>query len=235
MLAARCGSEAATVTSRISDLGGADPYAVLGVHPTADNDTIVAAYRRLIRQAHPDLPTGDEERAKLLHLARDILLNPISRSEYDRLAAGGGADAWDNVSETSVWDDEDVVTGPMGSPITTVPPPPRPQPAWYPVAPPYAPYTPRPVQPTSSGFTLGIAALVVAFLCSPAGLIMGVIALNRKPSPSSADRVCAWIAIAWGCAALLLCGGYFMLAVLASSTGSANSMEPFEQAIGWSR
>jgi curved DNA-binding protein CbpA len=89
VLAAQCRLQVATVTqSRVRDLNGADPYAILGVDRTATDDTIVSAYGRLIRQAHPDLPTGDEEHAKLLHLARDILLDPTQRREYDRIAAG---------------------------------------------------------------------------------------------------------------------------------------------------
>lgn len=42
-----------------------DPYEVLGVAPGADPATITAAYRRLVREHHPDIYVGDdaEERA----------------------------------------------------------------------------------------------------------------------------------------------------------------------------
>ncbi|WP_199434479.1 J domain-containing protein [Qaidamihabitans albus] len=39
-----------------------DPYAVLGVHREATGAEITASYRRLVRQLHPDVSPGGQER-----------------------------------------------------------------------------------------------------------------------------------------------------------------------------
>jgi len=72
-----------------------DPYALLGVPPTATPQEITRAYRRLLRDHHPDLRTGrshgpapdqplalDEVRA-----AYALLRDPLARAEYDRARA----------------------------------------------------------------------------------------------------------------------------------------------------
>lgn len=41
-----------------------DPYKVLGVSPSASEDEIKAAYRRLAKKYHPDLNPGNEEAAR---------------------------------------------------------------------------------------------------------------------------------------------------------------------------
>ena len=47
--------------------------AVLGVSPRADADTIRAAHRRLLGQAHPDRG-GSADEARRINAARDLLL-----------------------------------------------------------------------------------------------------------------------------------------------------------------
>jgi curved DNA-binding protein CbpA len=79
------------IESWIRHLDGADPYELLGLDRTADRTAIIRAHRQRIRRVHPDLPTGDTERARLVHLARDILLDPQRRRAYDLLAAAGPA------------------------------------------------------------------------------------------------------------------------------------------------
>ena len=63
-----------------------DHYAVLGVPPDADNETINAAFRRLSRRYHPDLNPGDA-RAKTaferLQMAHSILTDSRERARYD--------------------------------------------------------------------------------------------------------------------------------------------------------
>lgn len=67
----------------LEDLGGTDPYELLGVPPDADTADIQRAYRRLAPRTHPDTG-GDEESQKRLNLARQVLLDPIRRMEMDQ-------------------------------------------------------------------------------------------------------------------------------------------------------
>jgi curved DNA-binding protein CbpA len=72
-----------------------DPYALLGVLPTATAQEIARAYRRLLRDHHPDTGTGGPHGAGPDHpLALDevraayaLLRDPAARAEYDRARA----------------------------------------------------------------------------------------------------------------------------------------------------
>ena len=51
----------------------ADPYAVLGVDPDAGPVVIAAAYRRAVRECHPDAPNPDRERlARVIAAYREL-------------------------------------------------------------------------------------------------------------------------------------------------------------------
>lgn len=76
-----------------------DYYQVLGVKHTASSKEIKAAYKRLARLQHPDLNGGSAEAAQAfvqLSHARDILIDPKRRAEYDaqRHAAAPGPGAY---------------------------------------------------------------------------------------------------------------------------------------------
>lgn len=68
-----------------------DPYAVLGVAPTASQAEITHAYRTLLRSLHPDTRDGapagaGDARLQQVLSAYALLRNPALRAEYDRAA-----------------------------------------------------------------------------------------------------------------------------------------------------
>jgi len=75
--------------SRESD----DPYAVLGLPPTATQHEITNAYRRQVRALHPDvratsqsaLRQSDDQLRRVL-AAYELLRDPERRARYDRVA-----------------------------------------------------------------------------------------------------------------------------------------------------
>ena len=60
-----------------------DYYELLQVNEDADPGTIKAAYRRLVREYHPDI-SGDNRRMRLLNEAYQVLMDPARRAAYDR-------------------------------------------------------------------------------------------------------------------------------------------------------
>lgn len=66
-----------------------DPYTVLGVSPAATQAEITHAYRRHLRDHHPDTRhtasnTGADERLRQVLAAYALLRDPHRRDEYDR-------------------------------------------------------------------------------------------------------------------------------------------------------
>lgn len=60
----------------------ADHYESLQVRRDASTEVIAAAYRRLMKDAHPDRG-GDGERARRLNEAYETLVDPSARRAYD--------------------------------------------------------------------------------------------------------------------------------------------------------
>ncbi|TDO59774.1 DnaJ-like protein [Kribbella sp. VKM Ac-2571] len=68
-------------------MSGADHYEVLNVERTASAAEIKTAYRKLVRQVHPD-QGGNAALFRLVQEAWNTLSDPVKRASYDRLLAG---------------------------------------------------------------------------------------------------------------------------------------------------
>jgi molecular chaperone DnaJ len=69
-----------------------DLYDILGVDRRATQEEIKQAYRRLAREAHPDVRRDDphaEEQFKGINEAYGVLSDPVKRSQYDRYGTVG--------------------------------------------------------------------------------------------------------------------------------------------------
>ena len=76
-------------------------YALLGVDPNASASDIAAAFRRLARVLHPDIPhTGDADRFMALRQAYELLSDPRQRATYDLTTAYVRLDRADTEHQT---------------------------------------------------------------------------------------------------------------------------------------
>ena len=65
-------------------------YETLGVAKNASQDEIKKAYRKLVREVHPDRNPGQEERFKEVQSAYDVLSDPEKRKAYDQYGSANG-------------------------------------------------------------------------------------------------------------------------------------------------
>jgi molecular chaperone DnaJ len=65
-------------------------YESLGVSKNASQDEIKKAYRKLVREVHPDTSPGNEERFKEVQSAYDVLSDPEKRKRYDTIGQTNG-------------------------------------------------------------------------------------------------------------------------------------------------
>src|SRR6476646_9972269 len=66
------------------------PYETLGVSKNATQDEVKKAYRKLVREVHPDRSPGNGERFKEVQGAYDVLSDPEKRNQYDRHGTTNG-------------------------------------------------------------------------------------------------------------------------------------------------
>ncbi len=73
-------------SAKSSPASGDDPYAMLGLTSAATEADIKKAYRRLVRQSHPDINPDDpgaEARFVRITAAHDLLKDPATRARFD--------------------------------------------------------------------------------------------------------------------------------------------------------
>jgi len=70
-------------------------YDILGVSPEATPEEVRAAYRKLVKQYHPDInPDPDaQERFIAIQQAYETLIDPDARARYDLALRGGAGSA----------------------------------------------------------------------------------------------------------------------------------------------
>ncbi|HET7494559.1 MAG TPA: J domain-containing protein [Candidatus Limnocylindrales bacterium] len=63
-----------------------DPYKTLQVDPEAEDEVIVAAYRRLARKYHPDVAPDAASAARMaaINAAWEVIGDPLKRAAFDR-------------------------------------------------------------------------------------------------------------------------------------------------------
>ena len=63
-----------------------DPYKILQVDPEAEDEVIVAAYRRLARKYHPDVAPDAASAARMaaINAAWEVIGDPLRRAAFDR-------------------------------------------------------------------------------------------------------------------------------------------------------
>jgi molecular chaperone DnaJ len=96
-----------------------DPYEILGVSRSASPEEIKKAYRKLVRQYHPDINKEDgvEDKFKEINAAYEILSDEEKRARFDRFGMAGmngGAGGFDGAFTGDLGDIFEQFFGGMG-------------------------------------------------------------------------------------------------------------------------
>ncbi|MEE6259392.1 DUF4190 domain-containing protein [Plantactinospora sonchi] len=205
------------------DLAGLDPWRVLGVPRDADPAQIRRAHRQRTRTTHTDV-SGDLVGQVRLNLARDVLLDPVRRRDYeDRLrradapsgyvdspptAGSPGSDdpsyrdrfEWESGVGPSL--DDLYGSGPKSPPAPEyeifVEEPTRPTYQNHPPYPGTYPPPPRPVIRPLNAFALTSLILSVTGICCLPSLVaipLAVIGLGQIRTRGERGAVLAWLAL----------------------------------------
>ena len=126
-----------------------DPYKTLQVDPEAEEQVIVAAYRRLARKYHPDVAPGDEARTRMtaINAAWELIGDPAKRASFDRERAVRAAMDRSTRPATPTSPAAPAAPRPASQPDRSTPPPPR--------AGPVSPPPTRPPETVSRDWTSG--------------------------------------------------------------------------------
>lgn len=82
-----------------------DHYAILGVEPKADSETIQRAYAKLAQRYHPkNSETGDPEMFEAVNMAYETLSDPELRGVFDKLKGVGAEDGGPKFSGVEFFD-----------------------------------------------------------------------------------------------------------------------------------
>lgn len=97
-----------------------NPYSVLGVSPEATEEDIKKAYRRLVKQYHPDLHPGDEAAARKMSEVNEAyeLIKSGNASKYTHESGSGMQGSYERDGETfyySYMDPDDILEAIFGS------------------------------------------------------------------------------------------------------------------------
>ncbi len=85
--------------------GTRDYYEVIGVSPSATESEIRSSVRALLMQWHPDVckaPNAHERTVEILE-AKEVLLDPSMRAQYDRSRAGFATEPSDYHNSNDAW------------------------------------------------------------------------------------------------------------------------------------
>ena len=66
-----------------------DHYAILGVDPKSDSETIQRSYTKLAQKYHANSSTADPEKFGAVNMAYEILADPALRREFDKIKGVG--------------------------------------------------------------------------------------------------------------------------------------------------